>query len=91
MIDSILLKYLRYIDKNYGGTLIIFDRLFGTFEPEKEEVVYGITHSLNTWNPFYLQNHQWIEMFDTMAKTPGIFNKIRVFLDRGPGLFEFSL
>lgn len=73
--------------------MIIFDRLFGTFEPEKEEVVYGITHALNTWNPFYLQNHQFIETWVTAKKTPGLWNKIRVFLDRGPGmeyLYEFS-
>jgi sterol desaturase/sphingolipid hydroxylase (fatty acid hydroxylase superfamily) len=40
----------KYIDKNHGGTLIIFDRLFGTFQQEEEEVHYGITSQLNSWN-----------------------------------------
>ena len=43
------------IDKNYGGSLIIWDRIFGTFEAEKEEVVYGLTHQAETFNPITLQ------------------------------------
>ncbi|KAJ8307261.1 hypothetical protein KUTeg_015345, partial [Tegillarca granosa] len=43
------------IDKNYGGTLIIFDRIFGTFEAEKDEVVYGLVHNINSWDPLYSQ------------------------------------
>ncbi len=41
----------QYIDKNYGGILIIWDRIFGTYEPEREKVVYGITTPVNTINP----------------------------------------
>ena len=41
----------QYLDKNYGGTLIVWDRLFGTFEPERERVVYGLTHNIKTFNP----------------------------------------
>jgi hypothetical protein len=37
-----------YMDKNYAGTLIVWDRLFGTFEPESEEAIYGITHAPTT-------------------------------------------
>mgnify|MGYP000090045286 CR=1 FL=1 len=40
----------KYIDKNHGGTLIIFDRIFGTFQQEEEEVHYGITSQLKSWN-----------------------------------------
>jgi sterol desaturase/sphingolipid hydroxylase (fatty acid hydroxylase superfamily) len=40
-----------YLDRNYGGILIIWDRLFGTFEPEGEPVVYGLTKNLTTHNP----------------------------------------
>ena len=40
----------QYIDKNYGGILISWDRLFGTFEPEEERVVYGLTKNLNTYD-----------------------------------------
>lgn len=40
-----------YLDKNYGGTLIVWDRLFRTFEPEVERVVYGLTRHIHTFNP----------------------------------------
>ncbi|KAF4794247.1 hypothetical protein TURU_103100 [Turdus rufiventris] len=43
------------IDKNYGGTLIIWDRIFGTFEAEDEQVVYGLTHPVNSFDPIMLQ------------------------------------
>ncbi|KAM5204206.1 alkylglycerol monooxygenase isoform 3-T3 [Hipposideros larvatus] len=43
------------IDKNYGGTLIIWDKIFGTFEAENEKVVYGLTHPINTFEPFKVQ------------------------------------
>ncbi len=51
-------KNPKYIDKNHGGTLIIFDRLFGTFQAEEEEVVYGVTKPLASWNPIWA-NLDW--------------------------------
>ncbi|MCR9013586.1 sterol desaturase family protein [Aquiflexum sp. XJ19-11] len=44
----------KYIDKNYGGMLIIFDRLFGTYEPETEKVTYGVTTGFYSNNPLKL-------------------------------------
>ncbi|XP_061443133.1 alkylglycerol monooxygenase isoform X2 [Rhineura floridana] len=43
------------IDKNYGGTLIIWDRMFGTFAPENDKVVYGLTHPINSFELFKIQ------------------------------------
>lgn len=43
----------QYIDKNYAGSLIIWDKLFNTFEPERESPDYGVTEPLQTWNSFY--------------------------------------
>lgn len=40
-----------YLDRNYGGILIIWDRMFGSFEPEGERVIYGLTKNLTTFNP----------------------------------------
>jgi len=40
-----------YLDRNYGGILIVWDRLFRTFEPERERVVYGLTKNLGTFRP----------------------------------------
>lgn len=52
----------QYIDKNHGGVFIIWDRLFGTFAEEKEEVVYGITTPLESWNPSWANLHYYVEM-----------------------------
>ncbi|XP_011729341.2 alkylglycerol monooxygenase isoform X6 [Macaca nemestrina] len=43
------------IDKNFAGVLIIWDRIFGTFEAENEKVVYGLTHPINTFEPIRVQ------------------------------------
>lgn len=45
----------RYIDTNYGGALIIWDRLFGTYEPETEPVRYGVTTGFVGYNPLVIQ------------------------------------
>ncbi|XP_052068692.1 alkylglycerol monooxygenase-like [Mytilus californianus] len=72
------------IDKNYAGTLIIWDRLFGTFEAENEEVVYGLTHPLNTFDPNYVQFCHAKYTFRRFLDTKGIKNKLGV-LFCGPG------
>jgi hypothetical protein len=46
-----------YQDKNFAGTLIIWDRLFGTFEPERAAPVFGITKPLGSWNPVRANLH----------------------------------
>lgn len=43
----------QYIDKNYAGSLIIWDKLFGTFAKESEKVIYGVTEPLDSWDPYY--------------------------------------
>lgn len=40
-----------YLDRNYGGILIVWDRLFGSFSPEQDKVVYGLTSNITTYNP----------------------------------------
>jgi sterol desaturase/sphingolipid hydroxylase (fatty acid hydroxylase superfamily) len=51
----------KYIDRNHGGTLIIWDRLFGTFEPEdmQDPPVYGLTRNIETYNPLRIAFHEW--------------------------------
>lgn len=63
----------RYLDSNYAGTLIVWDRMFGTFVPELDEDVprYGIVHNVATWNPLRIAFHEWIDMFRD-AFQPGI-------------------
>src|SRR4029077_14412442 len=48
----------QYIDRNHGSILIVWDRLFGTFEREDETVVYGLTKNINTYNPFRIASHE---------------------------------
>ncbi|XP_028927080.1 alkylglycerol monooxygenase isoform X3 [Ornithorhynchus anatinus] len=72
------------IDKNYGGTLIIWDRIFGTFEAEKEKVLYGLTHPINTFEPFKVQFHHLVDIWTTFWITPGFTDKFSV-LFKGPG------
>ena len=49
----------QYLDTNYGGILIIWDRLFGSFEPEGERVVYGLTKNIKTFNPVRVATHEY--------------------------------
>lgn len=58
----------KYIDKNYGSTFIIWDRIFGTFEPEVEKADYGITTPVDSYNPVYLVFHEWIDIFRDIAQ-----------------------
>jgi len=60
----------RYIDRNYGGTLIVFDRLFGTFVDETESVDYGLVHPVHSHNPVWLTVHEWVAMAHDVAR-PG--------------------
>jgi alkylglycerol monooxygenase len=73
-----------YIDKNYGGTLIVFDRLYGTFEAESEEVIYGLVHPLQRFSPLWVQIHHWVDMWNEAKNQPSLWKKISVYV-RGPG------
>ncbi|SBT45942.1 sterol desaturase family protein [Micromonospora narathiwatensis] len=48
-----------YLDRNYGGILIVWDRLFGTFAPERAAVRYGLTKNINTYNPLRVATHEF--------------------------------
>ncbi|MFE9654976.1 sterol desaturase family protein [Micromonospora sp. NPDC006431] len=48
-----------YLDRNYAGILIVWDRLFGTFEPERAAVRYGLTKNINTYNPLRVATHEF--------------------------------
>lgn len=52
----------KYIDKNHAGSLIIWDRLFGTFQEEEERPTYGITKPLKSWNPVWANMSHYAEM-----------------------------
>jgi sterol desaturase/sphingolipid hydroxylase (fatty acid hydroxylase superfamily) len=75
-----------YLDRNHGGTFIIWDRLFGTFEREKETVVYGITTPLESWNPIWANLHYWVDLFRTAIATRRPIDKLRTFVE-SPGWY----
>ncbi len=71
-------RNLKYLDKNFAGTLIIWDRLFGTFEPEAEEPVYGVTRPLASWNPLWANFHIWYELARDAWLAPYWSDKFRI-------------
>jgi hypothetical protein len=80
------------LDKNYAGMFIIWDRMFGTFEPEIEEPVYGLTKPLASWNPLWANLHAWVELAQDAWRAPRWRDKIKIwFMPLGwtpPGLPE---
>lgn len=58
-----------YIDKNHGGLLIIWDRLFGTFKEEDEPVIYGVRRALHSWNPIWANLHIYWQMLQDAWRT----------------------
>jgi len=70
----------KYIDRNHGGTLIVWDRMFGTYQAEEEEPIYGITRPLASWSPVWANFHYWAELIESARRTRGLTDKLRVFL-----------
>lgn len=54
---------LAYLDRNHGGILICWDRLFGTFTPETEPVRYGLTRNIDTFHPWHIAFHEWAALW----------------------------
>jgi alkylglycerol monooxygenase len=70
----------RYIDRNYGGILVIWDRIFGSFEPEGEEPVYGIVKPLGRYNVLVANFHYYVEMAKLSAASTTIGERIFAWL-----------
>jgi sterol desaturase/sphingolipid hydroxylase (fatty acid hydroxylase superfamily) len=70
-------RNVQYLDKNYGGTFIVWDRLFNTFEVEEEAPEFGIPKQLNTYNPIKASLHGWLELLADVRGARGIANKVR--------------
>jgi len=73
-----------YIDKNYAGMFIIWDHMFGTYEEEVEEPIYGVTSPLVSWNPVTASFRIFFGNWKQAILVPGFKNKIN-FLMRPPG------
>jgi uncharacterized membrane protein YhhN len=69
-----------YIDKNYGGILVIWDRLFGSFQEEREPCVYGTRSALNSWDPVWANMQVYWALAQASWREPRWLDKLRVWL-----------
>ena len=76
-----------YLDRNHAGIFIIWDKWFGTFQPElkEEKVIYGLTKNIHTYNPIHIAFDEWIAMFkDALSGKKSITNRLK-YLIKPPG------
>jgi sterol desaturase/sphingolipid hydroxylase (fatty acid hydroxylase superfamily) len=74
----------QYLDRNHGSILIVWDRLFGTFEPEGERIVYGLTTNIDTFNLDRIVTHEYADMLRDVARSTGWGERLS-YVVRGPG------
>lgn len=75
----------QYLDRNHAGIFIFWDRLFGTFEAEKEKPVYGLVKNIDTYNPIKIAFLEWFYLFkDVINSKTSIINKLK-YLIKPPG------
>ncbi|MDA0280525.1 MAG: alkylglycerol monooxygenase [Pseudohongiellaceae bacterium] len=75
-----------YVDRNYGGVFILWDRIFGSFQEEiaEEPAVFGLRKPLNSWNPIWANVHVYWRLTLDFVSMPGIANKLKL-LFKPPG------
>ncbi len=73
-----------YIDRNHGSILILWDRLFGTFQREDEPVVYGLTKNVGTFSPLRIATHELLDIVRDVADSPTWRERLS-YVVRGPG------
>jgi alkylglycerol monooxygenase len=66
-----------YLDKNYAGIFIFWDRMFGSFVEESEEVRYGIIKPIHSYNWFWINTHGWVETWEAMKTKKTLHGKLR--------------
>lgn len=76
-------RNLYCIDKNYGGILIIWDRLFGTFAEEKEKVIFGLVFPINTFEILFVQLHYYFYLWERSQTYQTVMDKVMTFFN-GP-------
>ena len=67
---------LQYVDMNYAGILIVWDRMFGTFIDETKSPTYGLISNISTYNPFRIAFSEWGNIARDIKKTPRLWNKL---------------
>jgi sterol desaturase/sphingolipid hydroxylase (fatty acid hydroxylase superfamily) len=74
----------QYLDRNYGGILIVWDRLFGSFAGESERVRYGLTKNIETHHPVRVAFHEYIAIGHDLRSAHGWRQRLG-YVFRGPG------
>lgn len=74
----------KYIDKNHAGSLIIWDRMFGTFQEEEEKPTYGVTKPINSWNPVWANVTHYADMSEDLRRIPRWSDRIK-YIFKKPG------
>jgi len=74
----------QYLDRNHGSILIVWDKLFGTFEPEDEPVVYGLTNNIDSDNPAVVASHEYRDILRDVGGSTNWRDRLS-FVLRGPG------
>ena len=65
-----------YLDRNYAGVLIVWDRLFGSFVDERDRPTYGLTTNIHTFHPLRVAFHEWLAMLGDARRTPRLRDKL---------------
>jgi sterol desaturase/sphingolipid hydroxylase (fatty acid hydroxylase superfamily) len=68
----------QYLDRNYGGIFILWDRFFGTYQREEEPAAYGVTHALRSYNPIWANLAPFYDVAVKSREATGVANKLRV-------------
>jgi sterol desaturase/sphingolipid hydroxylase (fatty acid hydroxylase superfamily) len=77
-------RNVNYLDRNMGQVLIIWDRMFGTFQEENEQPIYGLTKNLNTYHPFEVIFSEWRKIAHDLNKK-GNFKQKWNYMFKAPG------
>lgn len=80
----------KYIDKNHAGSLIIWDKMFGTFQAEEEKPTYGITKPINSWNAVWANVSHYAEMGKDLKRIQKWSDKVK-YLFKKPGWLPESM
>ena len=74
----------KYIDKNHAGVFIVWDKLFGTFQQEEERPIYGVTQSVDSWNPVWVNFKHYAYMGKLLRQSPRWSDRVRIIVNK-PG------
>jgi sterol desaturase/sphingolipid hydroxylase (fatty acid hydroxylase superfamily) len=75
----------QYLDRNHAGIFIIWDKWFGSYEPEVEKPIYGLTKNIGSFNPLFVAFHEWLAMFkDVFSSNTSLYKRLLYFI-KPPG------